>query len=501
MRTVTDIFIIFLICLCAGCAGRASVSLDDPASTPRSLSEAEMTGLNTPLRPIPSTLNIPVEIKTSVIENLVHDLLSGTIHNSDSTILGGLTRVKISARRNGSVKITAKGDELSYTLPIMINIRVSTTVSAMGLSHTEHQDVEAGIAMNLRSKVSLKNDWRVAISTKAAGYRWTSEPTLKARFLTIPIKPVANYFADKLTAMIGPMIDNALANSDIIKKNVVAPLWEQLYTPIPFTVPETQETFWLRFNPIAVYLSNINGQGSSISALVGIRTITEAVMADTSATSAFRQGSMTTSLSDRASLNDRPNTKLLPDFSDPPRSDSSFVINLYADIPYDRATAICKETFNGRTFRSGFHKVKVNDIEIIGANANGMMTMRLDLSGSLKGIALVSGRAVYNEKENTLELSGINFEMETADRYQKAKHRLLKGIIIEKMKPMIKFPLSGILNAETLTKTLLTNYRVTKGTKLNGKITQLTIRGVETTETGLRAVVLATGTARLTVTD
>ncbi len=473
MRVPNGLIIIFLG-VCVGCVGRAGVSFDDTADTdPAANVEAPS--------PVPSTINIPVEIKTSVIENTVHSLFGGTFHRSDTAILGGLTSIKISARRSGPVKITARGDELAYNLPVTVTIRVSTTVSAMGLTHTEHQDIEAGISVGLRSKVRLKNDWRPVTTTKAAGYRWTTEPVLKTRFITIPIKPVANYFADRLMEIIGPMIDNALANSDVIKKSVMTPLWEQLYTPISFTVPETQKNIWMRINPTHLYLSNINGHGASISAFVGIRAVTEAVMGD---------------------MPEKREPAPLPDFTAPPENgDSAFALNLYAEISYADATALCKDKFNGKTFSSGMHKITVNDIEVSGTNADGPLLIKMDVSGAMKGIVLLTGRAVYNDKDKTLSLSDLDFDLATSSQYQQAKKRLLKGIIINKMKPLIKFPLSSILDAEALTKTLLTDYPIQKGILLNGKIESITLRGVATTKNGLRAAVLASGTAKVTLSE
>lgn len=473
MRVTTNIIIIFLLYLCAGCAVRSGVSLDGGHETLAAAGETPP--------PVPSTINIPVEIKTAIIENTVHNLFSGTFYRCDTAVLGGFTNIKISARRNGSVRIAANGDELAYSLPVMVTIHVSTTVSAMGFAHTERQDVEAGITMNLRSKVSIRNDWRPIVITKAAGYKWTTEPVLKARSVTIPIKPVANYFADMLMGIIGPMIDKALANSDIIKKSVITPLWEQLCTPISFTVPETQDTIWMRINPTELYLSNINGHGASISALVGISAVTEAVMGD---------------------MPEKRGPAPLPNFTEPPEnSGPAFALNLYAEVPYAKATALCKEKFKGKTFRSGMNKITVNDIEITGAGAGGPLLIKMDVSGSMKGTVLVTGRAVYDEKDKTLSLSGLDFDLAASSQYQQAKKWLLKGIIIKKMKPLIKFPLSAILDADALTKTLLTDYPIQKGITLNGKIETLTLRGVETTESALRAAVLATGTAKVTVAN
>jgi hypothetical protein len=472
MRASKNIFIVFYLCAClAGCAGRSTISQDAGGDRPDTVFDA--------LTPVPSTINIPVEIKTAYIEKIVNDEFSGRTHSSDTTLLGGLTNIRISARKNGSVRISAQGGELVYSLPVMVTVRASTNISALGLSRTVQQEAEAGITFKLRSKISLKKDWRISAATKAVGYRWTTEPVFKAGALSIPIKPIANYLADKQMAAIGPIIDCALANSDIIKKSVITPLWEQLYIPRGFTVPNTRDSIWMRFDPAGIHLSGLTGRGSYISALIGISAVTEAVMGD-------------------APEKRDPNPP--PDFTEPPEdADSAFAINLYAEIPFAKATAVCKENFNGKIFKSGMHRVTVNDIEVAGANPDGLITMRLNLSGSLKGIINLTGRAAYDDRENILTLNSLNFDMATANKYQKARNWLLKGIIIKKMKPLIKFPLSEMLNPEALTKTLLTDYPIQKGIVLNGKIDSLTIRGVETTESALRAVILASGTARLTV--
>jgi len=469
MRVSTNIFLVFLVC--AGCASRSAVSPiaagGDPSGAPQGLPP-----------PVPSTINIPVEIETAIMEKAVNGIFDKMAHVSDTAILGGLTNIRITVRKNGPVKISARGDELSYSVPVTATIRVSTSISVMGLSHTEYQDAEAGIAFRLRSKISLKNDWRIATATKALGYTWTSEPVLKARFITIPIKPAANLLADKMMEALCPLIDNSLSNYDIIKKSVVTPLWEALYAPIGFPVPGTREFIWLRFDPTGISLSNLNGHGGYISALVGIRAVTEAVI---------------------GGMPEKRAPAPLPNFTGPQSKDSAFAINIYTEVPYDRVTALCKETFNGKTFKSGMHRVTVNDISVTGATADGLLAITMELSGSLKGTALVTGQAVYVDAEKAMSLDNLNFDMATASRYQKARSRLLKGIIINKMKPHIKFPLSEILNAEALTEILRGGYKIQKGTTLSGKIDSIAVRGVEATDSALRATVLALGTAAITV--
>ncbi|MDR0331225.1 MAG: DUF4403 family protein [Chitinispirillales bacterium] len=458
--------IIFLACAALNCASRSKAIAGGPNIPAASLS------------PVPSTINIPIEIKTAFLEKLINDEFSGAFFKSDTALPGGILNIKISARKNGPVKIGAKGDELSCSFPVKITMRVSATLSALGLSHTEHQDIEAGITFRLRSKISLKNNWLVATTTYTDGYTWTKEPVIKTRVATIPIKPLADYLAGKQLDAIGPHIDKALANSDIIKKSVIAPLWEQLYTPIGLPIPETRETIWMRFDPTEIYLSNLKGRGASISALVGIRAVTEAVIGDEPK---------------------RREPMPLPNFLTPQGQDSTFAVNLYAEVPYGKATAICKELFIGKTFRSGMQSVTVNDIEVAGINENGLILLRMELSGSLKGSVRVTGRAVYDERAKALLIENLNYDFETASSFQKTKHWLLKGIIINKMKPHMRFPLTDMLDAEALSHSIFADYPLQSGIALNGRIDSLTVRGAEMTPNAFRAAVLAKGVAWVTV--
>jgi predicted nucleotidyltransferase len=119
---------------------------------------------------------------------------------------------------------------------------------------------------------------------------------------------------------------------------------------------------------------------------------------------------------------------------------------------------------------------------------------KLDVSGAIKGIVNVTGLPIYNEKTRTLSINDFNLDVETQNRYGRAKNRLLKGIIMSRMRPHMKFPLGEMLDdSKTLVQKMLTDYELYEGIVLNGQIDKITVRGVEVTEAGFRAVVTATG--------
>ena len=459
-------FIIALTCALASCAGRSKL----PADSPDGVGAGPRIDAPARIAPVPSVINIPAEVKTDYIEKSVNELFGGTVLRDIAFSFGGFSDVKISLRKNGNIKIRAQGNELLYSVPLKIVMRFSFTISAFGLSHTEYQDAEAGIAISLRTKISLKNNWRLATKTAADGYEWTSAPTVKVRAFTIPVKPAADYVLSKHMGDIGQIIDKAVSGVDL--KAIAAPHWEKLQIPMEASLPGISQRLWLRFDPTDVYMSQLSGSGGSVRATLGVRAAVEAIVGD------------------------RPEArapKPLPDFKTPEGLDSTFTINLYTEVPYDRATAICRETFNGRTFRSGLQKVKVHDVEV--SSANGLAKLRMELTGSINGTVYVTGRAVYNESTKSLSIDDIDIDITTDSRFQRARNRLLKGIITAKMKPLMKFPLGEALgDATPLLQKILNGYEPLSGVAIHGKVDSLTVRGAEMTESAFRAAVLVKGT-------
>ncbi|MCL2181845.1 MAG: DUF4403 family protein [Chitinispirillia bacterium] len=471
MRITITFFIAIITCALAGCTNR-------PMTAPAGGGSAAETPPPAPLTPVPSVINIPAEIKMSYIENAVNKQLSGNIYRNNAYPVEGIGSAQITVKKDGRIKIRANRDMLTYKIPLKISLRFSFSI----LGHTEYQDVDAGIAIALRSKYTLKNNWQLATTTTVDGYEWTTAPTVKIRFITIPVKPIADFLVSKQAGIIndlGKMVDNAVL-SEVNLKTMVAPLWQQFQIPTEIAIPDMTDRLWLRFDPSDIYMAGITGRGESVSAMMGIRAVTEAV------------------------IGDKPNApapKPLPNFKTSDKQDSSFTINLYAEIPFTKATGICRELFVGQTLKSGRQKVLVHDIDISGGN-DGLAHVKMDLSGSLKGTVRVTGRAVYNESAQTLSIDNFNFDVETQSQFERTKNWLLKGIIMSKMRPLMKFPLDKQLDGtKKLLQEMLSERELYKGVVFNGRVDTLSVRGIEVTGNAFRAVVLAKGTAGVKIKD
>jgi len=462
MRVITLITISIL--MLAGCAGKPRLASSDAPRIPKG---AEVRCLFTP---VPSVINIPLEIKTSFIEKTVNEQLPRVLYECDTLTLGPFKNVKVTARKKGNIRMQLSGNELIYKVPLSIHMRVSLTIGALGFSHTEHQEVEAGITLDLRSKIFLNNDWSLATVTKPQGYTWTSDPVVRIRSVSIPVKPVADFLLSKQFGTIGEIIDNTVAASVDIKE-IINPLWTRLQEPAPLGAAESSQNLWLRLTPQSVYMSPITGRSGSLQTSLGIRTIAETFIGEKPPASAPVR---------------------LPNFTAPGKIDSAFTINLYSEISYGQATLMSRQMLMGIPFKSGKKEIIVEDVVISGLG--GFMLIRLDLTGSFRGRVYVIGEAGYDEKTQTMFIRNLNYDMTTQNRLHKSANWLMRGIIIAKMEPLLRFPLKETLgDAQAIAQFMLKNNEVYEGIYLNGKLDTLTIGGVTLTEDAIRTVILAKG--------
>jgi len=448
-----------------GCASKPRYgSLD----APRIPKDKEAPALFTP---VPSVINLPLEIKTSFIEKTVNEQLTGILYECDTLTLGPFKNVKVTAKKKGNIKMQLSGNELIYKVPLSITLRFSFTIGALGFSHTEYQDVEAGITLDLRSKIFLNNDWSLATVTKPQGYAWTSDPVVKVRVVTIPIKPAADFLLSKQFGTLGEIIDNTVASAVDVKE-IINPLWLKLQEPAALGVSESSQNLWLRLSPVSVYMSPISGRGGNLNTSLGIRTVAETFIGEKPPALAPVK---------------------LPNFTAPGKIDSSFTINLYSEISYEQATLMSRQLLMGKPFKSGKHEVIVEDIKISGMD--GFLLIRLDLTGSFRGRVYLIGEAYYDEKTQTMSIKNLSYDMTTQNRLHKSANWLMRGIIISKMEPLLHFPLEETLqDARAMAQYMLKNNEVYEGIYLNGKLNTLSIGGVALTESSIRTVILAKGT-------
>ena len=425
--------------------------------------------------PVPSIINVPVEVRTPALEQMINEQLPPLLFESDTITLGAMKNVKVKVWKGDSLRLSLTGDELQYRVPIKIWMQFSFTVGALGLSHTEYQEVEAGIVLKFRSRLFVKNDWKVVTMTESDGYEWTTDPVVKVRFITIPVKPLADFILNRQHKKFGELVDKGV-NSSLDIKKLLHPLWAQIQQPIRLA---DEPPLWLRLSPRSVSMTQLTGDGSMIRSSVGIATVAETFFGD---------------------VPEVQRVDSLPEFVIPGSIDSSFVLNLYSEITYGKASELMQGYLLGRSFKAGMREVIIQDVEIYGLE--GYAVVSLDFTGSFKGKVYVIGRAVFDTATSTISIEDLEFDVATRNALHNTADWLFHGVIIEKVKPYLRFPLrEKLLESQLMVQKMLCNSRLTKNVYVNGFIDSLAIGDVRLTDRALQAVLLAKGSLFLNIRE
>jgi hypothetical protein len=426
--------------------------------------------------PVPSVINVPIELKTWYIEKVLNEQLASLLYECDTLDIGGMKPVKMKVWKKDSIRIALEGNELSYRVPLKIWLQFSFTIGAMGFSHTESQDVEAEIAIKLRSRFFIQKDWKVVTITRSDGYEWISDPVIKVRFITIPIKPVVDIILSSQQESFGDMVDKAVSSMLDVKK-MIHPLWYRIQAPI--LLSSSPDSIWLRLSPLSVYMTQLKGASGTIKGSLGIKSVAETFFGS------------------------QPESKpadSLPEFVVPGKLDSSFVINLYTELSYASASQILQGFLLGRSFSTGGKEVIIQDINIYGLE--GYAVVSIDFTGSFKGKVYVIGHIKYDEATSTASIVDLDFDLSTKNALHSTAEWLFHGIILAKVQPYLNFPLhERLLEAQLMVQKMLSHKEISKNVFLTGTIDSLSIGGVTLTDKAIKAILLARGTLNVMAHD
>jgi len=462
------LLIMIFAAILSGCAHR--IETKETAQLPLDLKPAAT------FTPLSSVINVPFELKTWYIEKIINQQLKDLIYECDTLSLGGMKPVKLKIWKKDSVTISLEGNELSYRVPLRLWLQFSLNLSVLGISHTEYQDVEASIALKFKSKISFKGNWKISTETQPDGYEWLSDPVVKIRFMSIPIRPLGDLLISNQQTSLGKLIDTATCSFLDLKK-VLRPLWYRMQTPI---LVSQAPPVWLKLTPQGISMTQLYGAHGAIKSTLGIRSIAETYIGDEPA---------------KATMTDS-----LPEFVNPAQLDSSFIINLYSELSFESASGILQGLLKGRSFSSGGKEVIIQDVNVYGLEGYAIVSM--DLTGSFKGKVYAIGHIGYNAANATVSINDLEFDISTQNALYKTAGWLLHGVILSKIQPYLKFPLhEKLLEAHLMAQKMMAHREISKNVFLSGNIDSLSIGGVTISDKAIRAIILAKGSLFLSVQE
>ncbi len=407
-----------------------------------------------------STIRIPVSLNIKELENSLNQQLGDALYQDDSFNDGD--KMKVIARKDGTIKITTEGSTVNYQVPLDLWIQYD-----LGLWKVE---ATGRLNLDFSTVYAIGSDWKFGTHTSLQSHEWKERPRLKMAGVSIPVQSIANLILNRSTATISNSIDSMVANSFKLDETV-AEAWELMFNPYEIS-PEYQT--WLLVNPTDLGMTPIKTENGNMEATIIVQSKPE-----------LRFGP-------KPSAN--PIVRL-PNFEYRMLNESAeegFQIFLDATLPYEEAERLTRQSIKGERFEQGSRYVVVEDIELFGQGNN--LVINLLLSGSYNGHIYLTGEPVFNPNRNRIEVEDLEYTLDSKNFLLRSAAWLAKGTLAKKLQENMDYLLDyNLTDAQKQMQEQLQDYEITPGVRLQGALEELNIYNAYLTTDGIKVVMSLKG--------
>lgn len=405
---------------------------------------------NAELKPLPvSILNIPVNLKLSVLESIINSQLNGLLYEDKDFNDGD--RMKVKVYKRNPIKLSGKDNELKYRIPLSIQVVYDAMVT----------NVLASGEIELEAKTSFKisKDWTLKTQTDVTNYVWIKKPVAQVVGVNIPLGSLADVILNNSKSYLGKQMDET-TSSYFDLKSIVSSAWNSISRIL--SVSEEYKT-WLSVNPSKVTMAPLIIQGDSI--LSNLSLMAKPLL----------------------SIGDKPRENMvnkIPDYSQVLNDNLRTLLVLRTKLPFSETKNLTLKQVGGQTFSSGKKSVTVVDVNYFGINNK--LGVELTLSGVYKGKIFLTGTPQIEAKTNLINLPDLDFNLETKNFLVKSAGWILKSNLRKMIQENINFYLT--LNLNETKKELekqLNDYPLATGFKMKSRIDQLSVENIQITPEGI----------------
>jgi hypothetical protein len=346
----------------------------------------------------PSVISMPLALPVDVLLRLLEDAVPVT-HGTEASPMNlpvtGRTSASIALQR-GPLRATFVGDEARIQTTIRYGLRLSYDLPGLpdvaGSCGTAAER-RPGLAVTLRSPVSLDRDWGLRTQTQVVEVRPASASDADRCEVTVlgldvtdrVVESARTYLEENLRA-----IDGRAAGVDT--RSRFERWWGVLQEPI-----EVGDSVWLSIGPQAIRRGPVVGNGDSIHAELGLEA------------------------SPRIFLGARPlaSSTTLPPLelgAIEPRLD--LIVDARAD--YRTIGRLLTERMSGlRVERRGLD-LRIDSLEAVGIGG-GMLALEVHVSGDLEGSLFFTGTPTLDLEGDSISVPDLEFDVAT--------ERILSGLL------------------------------------------------------------------------
>jgi hypothetical protein len=174
-------------------------------------------------------------------------------------------------------------------------------------------------------------------------------------------------------------------------------------------------------------------------------------------------------------------TSLVPDLTSA-GGKTGFNIFLDAALNYDSLSNTMNTYLKGKRFdfkEAIFKRHVIIDSTHVGGNERGDLIIQVQFSGSHNGIVTFSGKPFYNPQTKSIEVSNLDYELQTKDFLLKTAKWLFDKKIINELKKYTTFNMNSYYDTASKALTAWINKEWVKGIKSTGKVNELKLTNVK----------------------
>jgi len=402
--------------------------------------------------PEPSIVQIPIRISIKALEKMVNAQLDTILYEDDRIEEDGYI---VTAKKREAITVNVDSNRISYKVPLQLFIEKN-----LGFTRV---NARAALALQFFTDFNIKNDWSLETLTQVGDYEWLERPRVGLGGVSIPVQFVGNIILEQSKETISKSIDEQVQENFDLRK-YVEEAWVQLHEPVEIS-PEYQT--WLLVNPQRLSMTPVYNTRDTISATI----IAESMPS-------VRLGEKP----------EGPKVSKLPDFEMADYlQQSAFQLFLDTEIPYTTAQELALENLQGEEFSSGKWTAVVENLKLFGQGDE--LVVEVELSGSYNGAIYLTGRPVFDEKRNTVDIKNLDYTLDTRSFMLRTAGWLFRSNLKRRIQENMDFYLD--YNLEEIRSQMqeqLAQYEIAPGVILKGNLDNFGLQDVWLKKDGIGVV-------------
>jgi len=418
-------------------------------------------------KPVPSTINLPVEMKVPALESLLNKQLTGLLYADTSLSDNGGDNMMVKAWKKDNIKMDFANGKFIYRVPLKLWIKAGWKIEKFGISLSDYREMNAEIALKFQTSVSVNKDWTVTTLTTSDGYEWLSKPTLKIGPIDLPITFIADMIISYNKGTINSAIDKGLEQSLDLKTNVKQ-AWVELQKPM---LIDEEYGLWIRVSPLSVSAMPISGGKGIIKHTTSIQAVTECF----------------TGKQPPSRIN-----PTLPDLVTTNKLNDEFIANVVTYMGYEYLDSITRQMLVNTSYTFGKKTITITGVSVYGNETK--MIIATDVTGSIKGKLYFAGLPVYRVADSSIILNDLQFAIQTKNVLLKSASWLANSGIEKIISKNMSYPIgSDLRETYDMMSESLKKYELGQGFFLTGILNGLDVQQPVLAPAGIIAPVIIKG--------